>query len=108
MNTGVTGTPYESGPVSIEGESGALDNVLTLNPNDGRWPAVLRWKDDATYTFTNVKVRQVSPGQFEVISAEAGPQDEQGGAEDQAAERAVQKTTPTGDYPNPGVANLEM
>lgn len=108
MNTGATGTEYDTGPASMGGESGALDNVLTLNPNDERWPAVLQWKDDQTYTFTNVKVRQVSPGQFEVISAETGPEENEGAAEDQAAERASSKQPPTGSYPNPGVEKLQM
>lgn len=98
----------------MEGESGALDNVLTLNPNDNRWPEVLEWKDDATYAFKNVRVRQVSPGQFEVLSAEVEKEMETP-AEDQTAERASEKLpeTPTrmggdGGYNNPAVENLQL
>jgi hypothetical protein len=103
----MNGTSYDTGPKSMAGESGALDNVLTLNPNDPRWPAVLEWKDDATYTFTNVKVRQVSPGQFEVVSAEVG-EDKEMPAEDEAAQRAEDKAPPKGSYSNPAIENLQM
>lgn len=107
MNGTGTATPYDTGPKSMEGESGAIDNLLTLNPNDERWPAVLNWKDDATYTFSNVKVRQVSPGQFEVISAEVSDNPEMP-IENETAQRAADKTPPESSYTNPAVEKLQM
>lgn len=92
----------------MEGESGALDNVLTLNPNDPRFEATIKnWKDDGVYQITGGQIRQVSPGQFEVIDLKFGDNAEPP-IEEEAAQRAAEKTPQTGAYPNPGVANLQM
>jgi len=103
-----TATPYDTGPKSLEGESGALDNVLTLNPNDPRFePTVKNWKDDGVYQITGGRIRQVSPGQFEVIDLKFGENEEMP-AEDEAAQRADEKTPPKGSYNNPAVENLQL
>jgi hypothetical protein len=49
-------------------EPGAYDNRLSLDPNDDRWPFVLDWEDGEEYTVT-LRIRQISPGEFEVLSA---------------------------------------
>lgn len=92
----------------MEGESGALDNVLTLNPNDPRFePALKNWKDDQEYQITGGRIRQVSPGQFEVIDLQFGD-NTQMPVQDETAQRAVEKSPPKGSYSNPAVENLQM
>lgn len=52
-------------------EPGALDNRLSLDPNDDRWSStVSEWKDDGEYTVT-LNVRQVSAGEYEVVDMES-------------------------------------
>lgn len=50
-------------------EPGAVDNRLSLTPAD--FPAVESWKDGETYELSelgsDVKLRQISPGEYEVI-----------------------------------------
>ena len=51
-------------------EPGAVDNRLSLTPSD--FPAVAKWRDGETYDLSelgNAKLRQISPGEFEVIPA---------------------------------------
>jgi len=52
-----------------EDEPGAYDNRLSLDPHDERWPFVLQWEDGEEYTLS-IRVRQISPGEFEVLGAE--------------------------------------
>lgn len=52
-------------------EAGAEDNLLHLDPNDPTFEFASEWKDDQEYN-VNLKVRQISPGEFEVISGEEG------------------------------------
>lgn len=86
-------------------EPGGNENRLHLNPNDTRWPAVLEWADDQTYTFKSVKVRQVSPGEFEVLSATTQGTTENPTEFGPAARDAEEKGR-NGNYPNPAVAGL--
>lgn len=52
-------------------DPGSVDNRLTLDPGDKRWYAVLKkWEDGEDYSIT-VKARQLSPGEFEVLSVKA-------------------------------------
>lgn len=63
---------------STETDPGAVDNRLTLDPGDKRWSGLLKkWEDGEDYSIT-VKARQISPGEFEVMSlkAKATPTDE--------------------------------
>jgi len=53
----------------LDEEQGASDNVLSLAIGDH--PETRDWEDGKEYVFTEVRVRQQSPGQFMVISAEA-------------------------------------
>lgn len=103
---GSSGPGYQTGNMGeVGGEAGAVDNRLSLDPNSDQWPEVGEWKDGETYTFTNVKVRQVSPGEFEVIEAtpEEGPTDEEGG---EAEPEPAAKATKRGGYSNPAIDNL--
>ena len=53
---------------SDEARSG--DNFLTLNPNE--FPVLEKWEDGNDYSIL-LKVRQVSPGEFEVTDAKEAP-----------------------------------
>jgi hypothetical protein len=85
-------------------EAGEVDNRLSLDPNDDRWPAVAEWEDSKEYTLT-VKVRQLSPGEFEVLEAEPSeaetPEPEEAAAEEEDAEEGKKYGTS-----NPAVVGL--
>jgi hypothetical protein len=50
-------------------EPGTVDNRLSLDPSDERWSkAVDSWEDGEEYELT-LSVKQISPGEYEVISA---------------------------------------
>jgi hypothetical protein len=50
-------------------DPGAEDNLLSLDPNDPNWAEeIAEWEDGQEYDL-DVKVRQISPGQFEVLQA---------------------------------------
>lgn len=55
-------------------EPGELDNRLSLTPS--QFPAVKGWKDGETYELSDlgegVKLRQISPGEFEVVPPPGG------------------------------------
>ena len=55
-------------------DPGAMDNRLSLDPNDPNWKeAIADWEDGEEYTLT-VKAIQISPGEFEVT--EVTPEEE--------------------------------
>lgn len=55
-------------------EPGELDNRLSVIPD--QFPAVKGWKDGETYELSElgegVKLRQISPGEFEVMAPPGG------------------------------------
>lgn len=110
---GASGSGYQTGNMGETGdEPGAVENRLSLDPNDERWPAIADWEDGKEYTFTNVKVRQISAGEFEVTAAKAGASSD--AAPDQAAaddggEAAAESAPPPrkGKYSNPAIENLD-
>jgi hypothetical protein len=55
-----------------QNEPGASDNRLTLDPNDTAFDFTKEWSDGEDYVLKNVRVRQLSSGEFEVLSAEEG------------------------------------
>lgn len=85
------------GPVDTNDEAGAQDNLLSVNPNDPKWKdSVGAWEDDKEYAITGT-VRQISPGEFEVIELDGKPveaeaetpaEDAGGGADEGAADQA--------------------
>jgi hypothetical protein len=55
-------------------DAGEVENRLSLNPNDERWAdELLGWEDGAEYVLANVRVIQISPGEFEVLDASVDP-----------------------------------
>lgn len=64
----MTGYPNQS-PEARAGEAqdpGAVDNRLSLDPNDPNWKETISdWEDGEDYTVT-VTMRQISPGEYEV------------------------------------------
>lgn len=65
-------------------DPGAVDNRLSLDPGDPRWAKQIKdWEDGTDYTL-KVKLRQISPGEFEVVGL--------GEVEDEAADVAEDKT----------------
>lgn len=88
-------------------EAGATDNRLSLNP--GQFDFTKDWEDGSTYTIT-AKVRQISPGEFEVVEAEAqgspppGEKEEPGMEEQASGEQQESAGESPGNYPNPAVA----
>jgi len=64
-----------------------LDNRLSLDPNDDRWAETIGdWSDGKEYT-VEATVRQVSPGEFEVVGLTAsGEEPEEGEEEEEVPE----------------------
>lgn len=88
-------------------EPGAVGNRLSLDPNDDRWSSTVgEWADGETYNL-NMKVRQISPGEFEVVSAkptESEPADEPPAEEEEEAPPVTPRRK--GAYSNPAIENL--
>ncbi len=115
---GPGGSNSSPSTMGAEDEMGAGDNMLMLNPNDPQWKdAVNSWADGKTYTFNNVRVEQVSPGQYKVLSAEAGeasepPHDESGeqgesGAQEKGGSGSATNATGSNSYSdNPAVSRM--
>ena len=55
----------------MEEEPGAQDNRLSLDPNDPKFAFAADWEDGKEYN-VNLKVRQISPGEFETIEGTEG------------------------------------
>ena len=72
--TGPTGRTNGADPViagSPTDEAGATDNLLTLNPNDPNFKDIVGdWQDNEEYVFEKLRVQQISPGNYRVVSAE--------------------------------------
>jgi hypothetical protein len=102
-------SPYRMGNLSDStgaGEAGAVENKITLNPNDPRWKdTVGEWKDGEEYSFEHVKVRQISAGEFEVLSADVEGGEQKPDVETEASQRASEKSE-NPEYDNPAVENL--
>lgn len=72
-------------------EPGAVDNRLSLDPNDKRWAKILAaWEDGETYKVT-LEINQMSPGEFEVNSVE-----EEGGEAEPDEGSDTEETSDTG------------
>lgn len=68
------GTDYRNATTGTDAtmdEAGAQDNRMSLDPSNPQWKdTVGSWEDGKTYTMT-VTLRQISPGEFEVLKAQA-------------------------------------
>lgn len=94
--------------VADKDEPGAVDNRLSLVPSD--FPVTEDWEDGQEYDLSelgdDVKLRQISPGEFEVIpgaSARQAASDEEAAGEPPA--KPSRGTAKTG-YRNPAVASM--
>jgi len=110
MNSGQP-TEYNTGPLAdAEGESGAVDNRLDLNPNDERWKATLEsWEDGQEYPITGGRIRQISPGTFEVIDLKFGGAEEmpdKGEGHPQMSEDMPPAPDHSDGYTNPAMERL--
>ncbi len=86
-------------------EAGAMEERLSLTPS--KYPMLEKWQDGSTYTIT-LKVEQVSPGEFEVISATSPGADmpKEPGTETQPeGEQMNEEKEPAGP-PNPAVQRM--
>ncbi len=95
---GKAGLPANEGSVTPE-EPGAVDNRLSITPSD--FPAVADWEDGQSYDISElgegVQLRQISPGEFEVMpgsDAENAGEDAAPGEEADAGGAAPKKKGP--------------
>ena len=77
-----------------------MDNRLSLDPNDERFAFASEWRDGAEYS-VELRVRQISPGEFEVVSGE-GEEPADAIPEGETGSMGVA----TDEYPNPAVAKM--
>jgi len=87
-------------------EVGANDNVLRLNPED--FPQVSEWEDGETYELSELegaKLRQISPGEFEIIPPAPGEEgeEEMEGEEMEEPKKPAKKS----GYSNRAIAALD-
>lgn len=79
-------------------DPGAIENRLTVNPED--FPVIAEWVDGETYRLTElgkgVMIRQVSPGEFEIVPPAGAA----------AAAAAEEPLAGEEGYVNPAVENL--
>ena len=67
-------------------DPGAVDNRLSLDPNDPNWKkTIANWEDGEEYQLT-VTVTQLSPGEFEVtgVTSESESPEEESDTEEEA------------------------
>jgi len=86
-------------------EAGASDNRLSLNPS--QFPITEDWQDGQTYTVT-LKVEQVSPGEFEVLSADSPGAEKpaEPGMTEQPEGEPVEEEKEAAGPPNPAVRRM--
>lgn len=99
-----TGADSTTGMGAMD-DPGAQDNRISIDPNDTRWAALLAtWGDGGEYE-VKAKIRQISPGEFEVteLTGEEGETDATSGAEETGEPAAPQGGL---GYRNPAVASL--
>lgn len=84
------GDKSDAGDMGTE-DPGAVDNRLSLDPSDERWSDALEnWEDGEEYELTNVRIRQIGAGEFEIVSleiSESGEEPED--IEDQEPEQGI-------------------
>lgn len=97
---GGNGTDGGASPENID-EPGAVDNRLTITPSD--FPVTESWEDGGIYSLSqlgaDVKIRQISPGEFEVLPGMAEPSE---GAEEETGEEGEGE----GEVENPAMSAM--
>jgi hypothetical protein len=86
-------------------EPGAVENRLSLDPTDGRWPDLAGWTDGQKYTGA-ITLEQISPGEFLVtkfVSNDGDGGDTEGAGEDTSDNEDLAAAKPK---ENPALANL--
>ena len=97
-------TALESRPAD-NSDPGAVDNRLSLDPNNPDWAdAIADWEDGSEYTLT-VKVTQISPGEFEVSEVTPEAESESEDAEPEEEEEPMMKGKAGGKV-NKAVRNM--
>ena len=84
-------------------EPGAVENRLSLDPSDSRWPELAGWNDGDTYSGM-ITIEQVSPGEFQVTAFKA--KKPAMGAEEDGEPSATDESTETGPEENPALKDL--
>jgi len=91
------------GSADLTEDPGEVDNRLSLNPED--FPVTEDWEDGESYPLTalgkGVTLRQISPGEFEVVPLPGGTPPEEAEAEEEAPPKRKR-----GGYSNPAVEGL--
>ncbi len=99
------GLPANEGAVTPE-EPGAVDNRLSITPSD--FPAVAEWEDGQEYDISElgegVKLRQISPGEFEVMPGSEAENAGEAAAPGEEADAAA--AAPAKRRGNPAVEDL--
>lgn len=107
-----TGNRYNTGNFAeTDGEPGAVSNRLSLDVSDPKFTFAQNWEDGKTYRLASVEIRQVSPGEFEVMEAtEGGEAEGAGDADSGVAEAGEAETGGMGNqgqaYPNPAIDRM--
>lgn len=66
-------TPSLESRIGNPQDPGAVDNRLSLDPNDPNWKNILAdWEDGGEYK-VRITITQISPGEFEVTGLTAKP-----------------------------------
>jgi len=72
-------------------DPGAVDNRLSLDPGDPRWSKTIKgWEDGTDYTL-KLKLRQMSPGEFEVVGLDGAESESESDAADVEEDKAEEK-----------------
>jgi len=101
-------TRMQDNPPGATSSDDGSDNHLRLNPSQAEWKdAVESWEDGQTYVFEQVKVRQVSPGEYQVLSA-VPEGAEPSGSEGERRETAEPEEPAQGDLSPEQEANPTM
>lgn len=85
-----------------EGEPGAVDNRLSLVPKEF---GVEDWEDGKTYDIA-LKVRQISPGEFEVIKRTDSGELEESEEAQTEGNPGDSEAMAEDNYPNPAVRRM--
>lgn len=109
MQTDV-GPEYKTGNMAeAEGEPGAVENRLTLSTSDPRFKDKLEaWEDGGEYPIKSGTIRQISPGEFEIIKLDLGGSSERTSdkGEGEPMQSGEDGTRKQSMYRNPAIENL--
>jgi hypothetical protein len=100
------GPAYKTGNLAeTDGEPGAVENRLSLSTSEGPLAEKIKsWKDGQRYSLSDLgpaDLVQISPGEFEVVPAEAETP-----AEDAATGEEPEMPMKRGGYNNPAIEGL--